>query len=227
VLEQKGGAGMKIRYLGHASFELVLSDGRKIVFDPYESGAYDGALAYSPITGEFDVAVVSHDHADHRDRTVVSRSRNVVEGEGSYDFDGVKVKSITTYHDDSKGAERGKNLVSIVEADGLKVAHLGDLGHMLADREAGELKGVDIILIPVGGYFTIDAKTAKQVVDALQPKMVIPMHFKTPKVNFPIAGVEDFTALFTDVERTGVSEIEVTPDAMPSTLKVVVLEPSK
>ena len=218
---------MKIRYLGHASFELVLSDGRRIVFDPYESGAYDGALAYSPITGEFDVAVVSHDHADHRDPSVVSRSQNVVEGEGSYDFDGVKVKSISTYHDESKGAERGKNLVSLVEVDGLKVVHLGDLGHMITDREVGELKGVDILLIPVGGYFTIDAKTAKQVVDALQPRMVIPMHFKTPKVNFPIAGVEDFTALFSDVERTGVSEIEVTADELPSTLKVVVLEPSK
>jgi len=222
--EIKGGVGMKIRYIGHACFELELSDGRKVIFDPYESGAYGGALAYAPITGDFDIVISSHDHADHRSADVISRAKDVVEKEGEFDLSGVKVKTIPTYHDESGGSERGKNSIAVVEADGLKVVHLGDLGHRLTEKELSELKGADIVLVPVGGHFTIDAQAAKDVVEAIGPRLVIPMHYKTPKVDFPIKPVEDFTSLFDGAEKAGSSEIEVSPDNLPEGMKVVVLD---
>lgn len=217
---------MKIKYLGHASFELELSDGRKIIFDPYESGAYGGALAYAPIAGDYDIAIVSHDHADHRSSKVLNRSKKVVEKGGSYELSGVRVKSIPTYHDESKGSERGTNLVFLVEAEELRIVHLGDLGHKLSESELSEIGGADVALVPVGGHFTIDARSAKDVVEAIGPKLVIPMHFKTDKVDFPIKPVEDFTALMDNVEQAGSSEIEITPENLPQNTKVVVLEPA-
>ena len=217
---------MKLRYLGHAAFELVSERGTRIIFDPYESGAYDGALKYGPISGRYDLAVVSHDHADHSDPGVKSRAANVVDGPGTFDLEGVRVISRPTYHDESGGGERGGNLVSVVELDGMRIAHLGDLGHTLEDDELKAIGIVDVLLIPVGGHFTINAATAAGLVDEIGPGIVIPMHFKTDKVDFPIAPVDGFTELMEDVEVTGGSELDVTKDDMPETTKVIVLEPA-
>jgi len=215
---------MRIKYIAHACFELELSDGRKVIFDPYEAGAYGGALGYAPITGEYDIVISSHDHADHRSADVISRAKEVVEKEGEFDLSGVKVKTVPTYHDESGGSERGTNRIALVEADGLKVVHLGDLGHRLTDKELSVIKGADVVLVPVGGHFTIDAQAAKDVVEAIGPRLVIPMHYKTPKVDFPIKPVDDFTALFDNVEKAGSSEIEVTSESLPEIMKIVVLE---
>ena len=215
---------MKIRYLGHAAFELTLESGTKVIFDPYTSGSFGGALACGPIKGEFDVAVVSHDHDDHACKGVLSRSKNVVNKAGTHKIAGIVVESVATFHDETKGSERGKNLVSVIEADGLRIAHLGDLGHSVTAKEYPLLERVDVMMIPVGGHFTIDATAAAQVVKALEPKIVIPMHYKTAKVDFPITPVENFTKLMDTVEQVGSSEIVVTKQSLPAKLKVVVLE---
>jgi L-ascorbate metabolism protein UlaG (beta-lactamase superfamily) len=217
---------MRISYLGHSAFVLTLEDGRRILFDPYESGAYGGALAYAPITGSFDVVVVSHDHADHCCAEVTSKASHVIDAAGTQRIGGITVTSIPTFHDDSKGAERGKNLLSVVEADGLRIVHLGDLGHSIGEKEKRALGAVDIVFVPVGGHFTIDAETAVRVVKSLGARIVIPMHFKTDKVDFPVKGVEAFTGLMENVERAGRSEITVTREALPGETKVVVLEPA-
>lgn len=217
---------MKLRYLGHASFEIVSKGGSKIIFDPYQSGAYDGALKYGPITGEYDLAVVSHDHADHSDPGVTSKAVNLVDGAGTFDFEGVRVISKPTYHDESGGSERGKNLMSVVELDGMRVAHLGDLGHTLETEDLEALGTVDVLLIPVGGHFTINAATAAGLVGEMDPRIVIPMHFKTDKVDFPIAPVDEFTGLMEEVEVMGSSEFDLEKKDLPEATKVVVLEPA-
>ena len=221
-----GGELMKIKYLGHAAFEMTLEDGKSIIFDPYESGAYNGALAYGPITGEFDLAVVSHDHADHRSGDVVAGAKAVVDSAGEFDFEGIRINSISTYHDETKGSERGSNLISIIEAEGIKIAHFGDLGHAVSAADVPGLKGVDVAFIPVGGHFTIDAQTAAEVIKTIEPKLVIPMHFKTGKVGFPIKPVEEFTKLVENVEKAGGSEITISKESLPESRKVVVLDPA-
>jgi L-ascorbate metabolism protein UlaG (beta-lactamase superfamily) len=217
---------MKITFLGHAAFEVALDDGKRVVFDPYESGSFNGALAYGPIEGAYDLAVVSHDHADHCCESVTSKARKVIDGAGEFDFEGIKITTYPTFHDESRGSERGENLISVIEAEGLKLAHLGDLGHPLSDEETAALTGVDVLLIPVGGYFTIDADVASKIVTAVGPKMVIPMHFKTAKVDFPITGVDDFISRMDNVETVGGSEIVLSKEDLPGTQKVVVLDPA-
>ena len=217
---------MIIRYLGHSAFELRLDDQRKIVFDPYEAGSYDGAVGFDQITGKYDIAVVSHDHPDHASARVTASAENVVDKAGERDLGGVRIGSYSTFHDETSGSERGKNLVSIVEAEGLRIAHLGDLGHIVDVGELPELEGVDVILIPVGGHFTIDAGTAALIVERFRPKITIPMHFKTEKLGFPIATVDDFTALMDNVEVAGGSELEISHDTLSGASKVVVLDPA-
>ncbi|MDD4857189.1 MAG: MBL fold metallo-hydrolase [Candidatus Krumholzibacteria bacterium] len=214
---------MKIKYLGHAAFELDLDSGRRIVFDPYTTGAFD-AIDYAPIEGKFDAAVVSHDHDDHCCRDVLSRAKRIINKAGRVDIGGASIESAATFHDEAKGAKRGKNLVSVVEAEGLRVAHLGDLGHSVTAKDVPILKGVDVMMIPVGGYFTIDAAAAAKIVKELGPKIVIPMHYLTMKVTLPISPVENFTKLMDNVERAGASEIAVTKETLPATTKVIVLE---
>ena len=217
---------MKLRYLGHAAFELELTDGRKIVFDPYEAGSYDGALAFGPISGPHDIAVVSHDHPDHRFEAVVSQAATVWDRAGETEINGIRITSLPTFHDENEGSERGTNLVTIVEADGVRVAHLGDLGHVITKAEAPALEGVDVMIIPVGGHFTIDAAVAKAVVEEFSPKIVVPMHYKSGKCGFPIAPVEDFTMLMGEFNEAGSSELDLTVGALPDGLNVIVLDPA-
>jgi L-ascorbate metabolism protein UlaG (beta-lactamase superfamily) len=217
---------MKITYLGHAAFELVLENGTSLVFDPYESGAYDGALGYGPITGAYDIAVVSHEHADHCCESVKSEAGAVVDEAGDHEIAGITITSYPTFHDESKGSERGKNLISIVEADGLRIAHLGDLGHPVTAADVPGLEGVDVLFIPVGGHFTIDAKTAADLVASFNPRVVIPMHFKTDKVGFPISPVDEFTKLMERVEEADESVFTVSKESLPDIPTVVVLDPA-
>jgi L-ascorbate metabolism protein UlaG (beta-lactamase superfamily) len=217
---------MILRYLGHAAFELELKDGRRIVFDPYESGSYNGALGYGPITGDHDIAVVSHEHPDHYHKKIASKAGKVIKAPGMVDLDGLRITSIETFHDDSEGKDRGRNLVSIVEAEGLKIAHLGDLGHRLTSAHVTALKGVDVMLIPVGGFFTIDAAAAKRIVEDFRPRIVVPMHYKTGKCGFPIAPVDEFTMLMGEFEAPGSSELEVEAGSIPDGPRVVVLDPA-
>lgn len=217
---------MRIKYLGHAAFQLTLEDGRTIVFDPYESGSYGGALGYGPITGAYDLAIVSHDHADHCTESVTAKAKHVLKTAGTHEIDGITVTSVPTFHDETEGSERGANLMTIVEAEGLRIAHLGDLGHGLDDDTAGPLKGADVVLVPVGGHFTIDAETAARVVEVIGPKIVIPMHYKTEKVGFPIMPVETFTVLMDNVEKAGGSEIALTEETLPAEMRVIVLDPA-
>jgi L-ascorbate metabolism protein UlaG (beta-lactamase superfamily) len=216
---------MKIKYLGHAAFELVLETGARIVFDPYTSGAF-GTLACAAITGSYDVAIVSHSHEDHVCRDVLDRSKTIVNKQGKVKTAGVTIESLITYHDESKGGERGKNLISVVEAEKLRVAHLGDLGHSIAPKDFPMLMWLDVLLIPVGGNFTIGAATAAALVKEFEPKIVIPMHYKTPKVDFPITPVENFTKLMDTVEVAEGSWIEVWKEKLPAKAKVVVLQPA-
>ena len=217
---------MKIIYLGHSAFEIVLAGGMRIVFDPYTAGAFGGGLGYGPITGDFDIAVVSHEHEDHTSKDVLKRSKKIVAKTGRVVVPGAVIESVATYHDDENGAKRGKNLVSVLQADGLRVAHLGDLGHAMGAKDYPVLAGLDVLMIPVGGHFTIDADTAAKMAKGLHPKIVIPMHFKTPKVDFPITPVENFTKLMDNVENVGASEIEVTKGTLPAKMKVIVLQPA-
>jgi L-ascorbate metabolism protein UlaG (beta-lactamase superfamily) len=206
---------MKIRWCGHACFLITTDGGVKILTDPYEPGGYGGALAYGKIPDEVDLVLISHDHADHNFTQHLKGKPKVVKGAGNHKVKGIEIKGTATYHDTSHGKERGTNVVFCFETDGIALCHLGDLGHPLSDKERSEIGNVDILFIPVGGFYTIDAKTATEVVKKINPRVTIPMHFKTDKCSFPITGVEVFTKDKLNCKKTGKSEVEVTKTSLP------------
>lgn len=216
---------VEIRFLGHACFLITSSKGIRIITDPYEPGGFGGSLRYGKITTPADIVTVSHEHADHNYVKGVPGNPQVVKGVVSKEIKGIKITGIETFHDKAGGKERGKNTVFVLEVDGMRICHLGDLGHTLTDEQKKKLENIDILLIPVGGTYTIDASDATNVVSQISPKVVIPMHFKTKKVDFPIAGVEEFTKGKGNVKKVGKSYIKVDKASLPKATEIWVLEP--
>ena len=214
---------MKIKWYGHASFLITSASGTKIITDPYEPGGFDGALAYGNIPDETDIALVSHDHPDHNYVQGLKGTPQVVKGPGSHTVSGIVFKGISTYHDTSRGQDRGESTIFCFAVDGIKLCHLGDLGHPLSPQDSDEIGEVDVLMIPVGGFYTIDAGVATEVVNSLKPLLVIPMHFKTEKCDFPIATVDDFTAGKDNVTRLNTSAIELTKNTLPDSTEIHVL----
>ena len=215
---------MKIKWYGHAAFLLTSDQGLKIIIDPYEPGAFGGQLSYGKIKDQGDMVITSHDHADHNYTKDLPGTPQVVKGSGSKTIKGISIKGIPTYHDPTKGSERGTNTIFTIKLDDIQLCHLGDLGHLLSEKELAEIGPVDILMIPVGGFFTIDPKEATRVAEQIKPKVLIPMHFKTEKCGFPIASVEDFLKGKTNTKRARASEAAFDKATLPQQMEIVVLE---
>ena len=215
---------MKIKWYGHAAFLITSDQGTKMILDPYEPGAFGGQLSYGKIKDQVDIVLTSHDHADHNYTQDLPGMPQVVKGSGSKTIKGISMKGISTYHDPSKGSERGPNTIFTLKMDNIQLCHLGDLGHLLSDKELAEIGPVDILLIPVGGYFTIDPKEATRVAEQIKPKILIPMHFKTAKCGFPIAPVEDFLKGKVNTKRPKTSEVTFDKASLPQQTEITVLE---
>ena len=165
---------VKIEYLGHACFRLSYA-GQRIVLDPYADGKIPGC---PNLRTEAEFVYCSHQHGDH----------NAVENVRLTDGGAPRftLTELETDHDDAGGSQRGKNTVRVFDFDGIRVAHFGDLGRMLREAEFAALRGLDCALLPVGGFFTIDAAAAAQIAKRLQPRMVIPMHYRTESAGFDV-----------------------------------------
>jgi len=217
---------MLLKWLGHACFLLESNQPKvSVVTDPYEPGCFNGALHYGPLNVTADVVTVSHSHADHNAVAEVQGSPEVVQAPGKHQAKGVTFEGFKFFHDKKQGAERGEDIAFCFELEGLAVCHLGDLGHVPSETELAALKPVDVLLIPVGGTFTIDAPEADRVIELLQPKLAVPMHFKTPCVDFPIAAVEPFLEGKENVVRLERSYIELPPAELPDSTQILVLKP--
>ena len=212
---------MKIKWLGHATFLITSDSGTRIITDPYETGS---DLKYGRIKESADIVTVSHDHWDHCNVSSVQGNPQVVKG--TTEAKGIKFKGIPTYHDDAGGSQRGSNTIFCFEVDGVNVCHIGDLGHRLSAEQVTELGKIDILIIPVGGFYTIDAKVASQVCDQLKPGVIIPMHYKDDKCGMPIAGVDEFLRGKSDVTRLDASEFEFKSGELPPSTQIMVLKPA-
>lgn len=183
---------MILRYYGHSFFTLTLENGKVIAFDPY-GDFYQYPKRKIPA----DVCCISHHHHDHNGVSSITSSYQTIDTHGCHrPFPGVSVYGTETSHDDQNGALRGKNIIFTVEAEGLSITHCGDLGHTLSTADINEIGQPDILLVPVGGYYTIDSHLAAKVQAQLSPIVTIPMHYKTEyDPEMPIEGITGFLSL--------------------------------
>ncbi len=197
---------MKIRYLGHSCFEITTKTGVKIITDPFQRVGYE-----LPKGLRADIVTVSHGHFDHNYTDSVSAQTVLTTTEG-YEKDGVAIYGIPSYHDDKKGTLRGRNIVYIIKADGLTLCHMGDIGEPCNASLVEQIGGVDALLVPVGGKYTVDSLGAKAYADAIAPKTVIPMHYRPVDGSLDIAEIEPFLALYGEESITRIKEGEAELD---------------
>ena len=202
---------MRITWYGHSCFKIEAAEG-SLILDPYSDGAVPGL---KPLRVSADAVVCSHSHQDHNGVKNVALTGHPCT---------LSISHIDCFHDDALGALRGPNRIHIISGEGLKIAHLGDLGHALSDGQARELMGLDALLIPVGGYYTINAKAAEALLENLLPRVVLPMHFRKGRTGYPvIAGLDKFLALRTDVRVYDTNTLELTKDT-PAQTAVLALQ---
>ncbi|MFH1487074.1 MAG: MBL fold metallo-hydrolase [Chloroflexota bacterium] len=213
---------MKVKWLGHASFLITSDSGTKVITDPYAPAP--GRLDYADINESADIVTCSHEHGDHNNASAVKGSPEVVKGSGTKEAKGVQFKGIASYHDDTQGSQRGPNTIFCFALDGIRVCHLGDLGHRLSAEQIKEIGEVDVLLSPMAGFYTIDAAVAKETIDKIKPRVVIPMHFKNDKCLYPIAPVDDFLKGRTNVKKLDSSEVEFKKEQLPTATETVVLQ---
>ena len=177
---------MKITYIGHACFLIEDASGHTLAIDPYKSGSVPGLADHALVADE---VVCSHGHYDHDDFDGVGSPEDV----WSERFD---ITAIRTFHDDVKGMARGRNNISLINIDGAKVVHMGDIGCELTESQLDQIRNCDVLLIPVGGFFTIGARQAFQMTKAINPRVVIPMHYRGKTFGYKeIATREEFEQL--------------------------------
>jgi L-ascorbate metabolism protein UlaG (beta-lactamase superfamily) len=216
---------MKVKWLGHSCFLITAEDGLRVITDPYNVG---GGINYAPIDEAADIVVVSHDHYDHNNISAIRGKPEVAKGSGVKIVRGVEFRGIATYHDNSQGKQRGPNTVFCFTIDDIRLCHLGDLGHLLNQKQLAEIGEVDVLLIPVGGVFTIGASEAAEVCHQLNPRLIFPMHLKTAKCDYPISSVDDFIKDKERIRKLHSSEVEFRKADLPNSAlsEIVVLQPA-
>lgn len=219
---------MDITYLGHSCFKLRTTNAT-VVTDPF-----DKSIGFELPRVTADIVTVSHQHPDHNNIKAINPSSRrdrvfVIDAVGEYEVGGVSVFGVHSFHDDQNGALRGKNNIYSIVIDDVSIVHLGDLGHLLKQSQINELGKVDVLLCPVGGHYTIDPKRITELVNQLEPAVLIPMHFKTdqhdPKTFGELIRLEDFLKEFGgEVQKT--DKLSLTAASIPEDMQLVVLESS-
>jgi len=209
---------MEISWLGHSCFRIK---GRQatVITDPYPPD-----LGYSLGKPTAHVVTVSHRHPGHSYVQGINGEPRLVTGPGEYEINGVLITGITTFHDREQGQKRGKNTVYLIEVDGVSVCHLGDLGHVLTAEQVEEIGNVDVLLLPVGSLSTINAPMAAEVVRQLEPRAVVPMHYKTEAISWELEPVDRFLKEIGVKEINSQPKLSFTGSSLPASTQVFLLD---
>ncbi|MEG0049122.1 MAG: MBL fold metallo-hydrolase [Clostridia bacterium] len=210
---------MIIKYMGHSFFTFTMENGTVIATDPY--GTF---CQYPNRSIRADICTISHHHSDHDGLSSIQGAPLVLDQAGAYRTEAdIRIKAIPTKHDDQHGALRGSNLFFVLEAEGLRIGHAGDLGHLVTAEQQKQIGPLDLLLLPVGGYYTLDAQTAFNVQKRLSPKVTIPMHYKTAySKEMPIAEVDGYVAL-TGLHCTPMPLLRIAKEDVSERESVIVL----
>jgi len=207
---------MVITWYGQACFRLQ-SGQTTVVIDPFEK-----KLGLTPPKFEAQIVLVTHEHFDHNNTKDIKGDPLVIDGPGEYETSGVRIRGVFSYHDDTEGSQRGVNTIYVIKMEDIRIVHLGDLGqNRLTEEQLDTLGEVDILMVPVGGIYTLDAKQATEITNQIEPKIVIPMHYKGGE---KLAPVSDFLKKMDFESVIPLSKLVVKKDELGEEMKVVVLE---
>jgi L-ascorbate metabolism protein UlaG (beta-lactamase superfamily) len=215
---------MHITWFGQSCFKLqdkIGSEGVSVVCDPFDPNFVGLKLP----SLEADIVTVSHNHEDHNNIKAIRKDPFVITDPGEYETKGIFIEGILSYHDEDKGAKRGTNVIYRIEVEDISIAHLGDLGTTLDNKQLEKLEGTDILLIPIGGTYTLDAKKAIEVINQIEPRIIIPMHYQVPGLKIKeLAGLDKFIAE-TGLVPTYEDKLKITKRDLPEeTMELVVLK---
>ncbi len=215
---------MRIHYYGHATFHVTSEDGMSILIDPYtENERFRYAARFDPAR----IVLVTHEHGDHNNVAAVPGSPQVVRGAGTHTVDGITFTGISSFHDREQGARRGPNTIFVFDLDGIRVAHFGDQGTELDDAQYAQLAGVNVMIAPVGAGPTLDIPSMNAMVERVRPNVMIPVHYKTPKVDINLEPVDTFLQGKEHVRRVGGPDLDLAANNLPQPTEIAVLDASR
>lgn len=215
---------MNLHWYGHSCFLLTAGDGTRILTDPFSP-----EIGYTLLGAQADIVTLSHDHFDHNNADAVPNAPLIIRTQGLFTERGITITALPSFHDTEQGAQRGENLIFLFEIDGLRIAHLGDLGDIPSAEVMQQLGKVNVLLAPVGGIYTIGPRTACDIANEVQAEVLIPMHYQTNKLTLgqPILGVDTLLSIAKDcnIHRLNQSDCTITKDTLGSD-RLLVLKPS-
>src|SRR3972149_9628456 len=216
---------MEITFIGHSCFKIK-GKNSTIVIDPYEPGK----LGYKLPKLSADLVLISHGHDDHNYATGVSDTKMVIDTPGEYEIAGTHIDAIPTFHDETGGSERGKNIMFQITLDGLTLLHMGDIGHELSKETLEQLSTIAVLMIPAGGTYTIDAKTASRVISSIEPGYVIPMHYQTDGLTGLSKPLDPLKKFLDEMGNGGAKNLETlkvsSHNDIPEETEIVILNPA-
>lgn len=212
---------MQINYLGHSCFKIKTKN-TILITDPF-----DQYIGFSMPLTKADIVTISHEHKDHNYLKKIEGNPFIIRAPGEYEIADISIFGLRAFHDKVKGAERGRNTIYTIRTEEISLCHLGDLGHKLSDKQLEEVNGVDVLFIPVGGVYTIDPKEAVEVVNQVEPKIVIPMHYKSSGLDDKIFGglatLDDFLKEIGALEARKENKLVISKVSLPEEMEVICL----
>lgn len=212
---------MVISWYGQSCFKIQSGE-TVIVADPFHK---EIGLTPPRQLGA-DIVIITHQHSDHNNIATISGNPFVIDGPGEYEIKGANIRGIFSYHDDSEGQERGSNTIYILEIEGMRICHLGDLGQKkLSDEQIDLIEGVDILMIPVGGVLTIDAEEAMAIINQIEPKIIIPMHYKVPGLTEKLDSIDKFLREMGIAKKETIEKLTIKKKDLPiEEMEVIIMK---
>ena len=201
---------MKLEWVGHACFKLTAQDGTTVITDPY-----DESVGIDMVPLHADLITMSHAHHDHCERSMIVGKPVIASGVQEAHVGSIVSRAVPSYHDDVQGAKRGENAIRIFAIDGMKIVHMGDQGCMPDAAALEAIEGADVMMIPVGGTYTVDAQGAKAIIARTKPRCVIPMHVKTKRCPYPIETVQGFLKLMGAETAQAIDVLDAKEETIP------------
>jgi len=180
---------MNITWYGHSCFKIQTKPHRGSEDITIFTDPFDKRIGLRPPQGNANIITISHSHYDHNNATALKGEPSIIDAPGEYSIKNIQIEGVDSFHDKKEGSERGRNAIFIIKSEDLKICHLGDLGHILSEDQVEKIGDIDVLMIPVGGKYTISPKEAENVVSQLEPKIILPMHYKIKDLK--IEGLED------------------------------------